>query len=177
MSSMTTDPDPSAAGLPGEQLDPARDPTELRRVLGHFASGVVIVTGTDDGTPVGFACQSFASVSLDPPLVLFCPARTSRSWPRIARSGRFAVNVLAADQADVSARFARSGVDKFAGLDWEPTEWGPALPGVLATVQCTVEQVHPAGDHEIVLGRVQQLLTHREDGPLVFFRGGYGVQP
>ncbi len=177
MSAMTSRSDPPttepAADL--ERLSPEHDPAELRRVLGSFASGVVVVTGEDDGQPVGFACQSFASVSLDPPLVLFCPARTSRSWPRIARSGRFAVNVLAADQQDVCARFATSGGDKFVGLTWESTRWGPALDGVLATVQCTVEDVHDAGDHHIVVGRVQQLLTHREDGPLVFFRGGYGV--
>lgn len=152
------------------------DPAELRRVLGMFASGVVIVTGDAADGPAGFACQSFASVSLDPPLVLFCPGRTSRSWPAIAPSARFVVNVLAADQQAVSARFAQSGVDKFAGLAWRPSPWGPVLPDVLAVVQCTVEDVHPAGDHEIVVGRVQQLITHREHGPLVFFRGGYGVR-
>lgn len=153
------------------------DPAEMRRVLGSFATGVVVVTGDVDGGPVGFACQSFASVSLDPPLVLFCPAHTSTSWPRIATTGRFAANVLAADQRDVCARFATSGVDKFAGLDWTPTAWGPALAGTLASVLCTVEQVHPAGDHDIVVGRVQQLVTHREDGPLLFFRGDYDLSP
>ena len=153
------------------------DPAELRRVLGSFATGVVVVTGDVDGRPVGFAAQSFASVSLDPPLVLFCPAHTSRSWPLIRRSGRFVVNVLAADQREVSAQFARSGVDKFAGLEWEPTPWGPAIGRTLASVRCTVEQVHVAGDHDIVVGRVQQLVTHREDGPLLFFRGDYGLSP
>jgi 3-hydroxy-9,10-secoandrosta-1,3,5(10)-triene-9,17-dione monooxygenase reductase component len=151
------------------------DPAEMRRVLGSFATGVVVVTGEVEGEPVGFACQSFASVSLDPPLVLFCPAHTSTSWPRIATTGRFAVNVLAADQRDISVRFATTGVDKFAGLEWTPTEWGPALGGTLASVLCTIEQVHPAGDHDIVVGRVQRLLTHREDGPLLFFRGGYDL--
>ncbi len=153
------------------------DAAEMRRVLGLFASGVVIVTGDDpDGAPAGFACQSFASVSLDPPLVLFCPAHTSRSWSSIALSGRFVVNVLAADQQEVSAGFARTGVDKFAGLSWHRSAWGPVLDDVLAIVQCTVEDVHPGGDHDIVVGRVRQLLTHREHGPLLFFRGGYGVQ-
>lgn len=153
------------------------DPAEMRRVLGSFATGVVVVTGDVDGGPVGFACQSFASVSLEPPLVLFCPAHTSTSWPRIATTGRFAVNVLAANQRDVSTQFATTGVDKFAGLAWTPTAWGPALAGTLASVLCTVEQVHEAGDHDIVVGRVQQLVTHREDGPLLFFRGGYGLSP
>ena len=152
-------------------------PADLRRVLGSFATGVVVVTGQDDEGPVGFSCQSFASVSLDPPLVLFCPAHTSLSWPRIAATGRFVVNVLAADQREVCAQFATSGVDKFAGVDWSATEWGPAIEDVLAQVSCTVQDVHRAGDHDIVVGHVQQLVTPREDGPLLFFRGEYGLSP
>lgn len=152
-------------------------PADLRRVLGSFATGVVVVTGEDDEGPVGFACQSFASVSLEPPLVLFCPAHTSRSWPRIARTGHFVVNVLAADQRDVCAQFASSGGDKFAGLDWAPTTWGPAIEDCLAQMMCTIEDVHRAGDHDIVVGHVQQLVTPREDGPLLFFRGDYGLSP
>ncbi|MBW3640658.1 MAG: flavin reductase family protein [Actinobacteria bacterium] len=158
-------------------MEHVASPEEMRRVLGSFASGVVIVTGDDDGSPVGFTCQSFASVSLDPPLVLFCPAHTSLSWPRIRASGRFAVNVLADDQQHVSARFAVKGADKFAGLAWYATTWGPAIEGTLATVLCTVEDVHVAGDHDIVVGRVQQLVTHREDAPLLFFRGAFGLAP
>ena len=152
-------------------------PADLRRVLGSFATGVVVVTGEDDDGPVGFSCQSFASVSLEPPLVLFCPAHTSASWPRIAATGRFVVNVLAADQREVCAQFATSGVDKFAGVDWAPTDWGPAIEDVLAQVMCTVQDVHPAGDHDIVVGHVQQLVTPREDGPLLFVRGEYGLSP
>ena len=152
-------------------------PEQMRRVLGSFASGVVIVTGDDDGTPVGFTCQYFASVSLEPPLVLFCPAHTSLSWPRIRASGRFAVNVLADDQQHISARFAVKGGDKFAGLAWHATPWGPAISGTLATVLCTVQDVHVAGDHDIVVGQVRQLVTHREDAPLLFFRGAFGLAP
>lgn len=151
------------------------EPGEMRRVLGHFASGVTIVTGNDAGTPVGFACQSFTSVSLDPPLVLFCPAHTSTTWPRIREAGAFSVNVLAHDQMDLCKQFATSGGDKFAGLDWHETPWGPSLSGVLATVHCTVDQVHAAGDHDVVIGRVQQLVTHREVGPLLFFKGQFGM--
>ncbi len=158
-------------------MDHVASPAQMRRVLGSFASGVVVVTGEDDGVPVGITCQSFASVSLDPPLVLFCPARSSSSWPRIQRSGRFVVNVLAGDQQDVCDRFATRAADKFAGVSWHATAWGPSLEGALATVQCTVEAVHPGGDHHIVVGRVEQLLTHREDDPLVFFRGAYGLAP
>ena len=156
-------------------MDSIASPTEMRRVLGSFASGVVVVTGDDGSVPVGITCQSFASVSLDPPLVLFCPARTSSSWPRIEASGRFVVNVLASDQRPLSDRFSTRREDKFAGLAWEDTPWGPCLPGSLATVFCTVAAVHPGGDHHIVVGRVEQLVAHRDDDPLVFFRGAFGL--
>jgi 3-hydroxy-9,10-secoandrosta-1,3,5(10)-triene-9,17-dione monooxygenase reductase component len=156
-------------------VDHIVEPNEMRRVLGHFASGVTIVTGLDAGEPVGFACQSFTSVSLEPPLVLFCPAHTSTTWPRIRQAGSFSVNVLAEDQMELCRQFATSGGDKFAGLDWHRTAWGPELDGVLATVHCDIEQVHAAGDHDVVIGRVRQLVTHREVGPLLFFRGQFGL--
>ena len=149
---------------------------EMRRVLGQFATGVTIVTGSDDGDPVGFACQSFTSVSLDPPLVLFCPANTSRTWPRIRKGGVFSVNVLAEDQLDMCMAFAASGGDKFAGITWHDTPWGPSIEGVLATVHCEIEAVHAAGDHDVVVGHVRQLVTHREAGPLLFFRGQFGIE-
>jgi flavin reductase (DIM6/NTAB) family NADH-FMN oxidoreductase RutF len=152
------------------------EPGEMRRVLGMFATGVTIVTGSDDGEPVGFACQSFTSVSLDPPLVLFCPAHTSASWPRIRKEGVFSVNVLADDQLDLCKTFATTGQDKFADVAWHETPWGPSLDGVLATVHCEVEAVHPAGDHDVVIGRVRRLVTHREAGPLLFFRGQFGLE-
>ena len=153
----------------------AVEPAELRRVMGHFATGVTIVTGDDGGSPVGFACQSFTSVSLDPPLVLFCPSHSSRSWPRIREAGAFTVNVLAEDQLELCKAFATSGSDKFAGLAWSPTAWGPAIDDVLATVHCEISQVVPAGDHDVVVGVVRQLVTHRDAPPLVFFRGQYGL--
>ncbi|MCU1599752.1 MAG: putative oxidoreductase [Frankiales bacterium] len=148
---------------------------EMRRVLGHFATGVTVITGTDGDTPVGFVCQSFTSVSLEPPLVLFCPAHTSTSWPRIRTGGVFSVNVLAADQTELCKRFATSGGDKFADLAWTPTQWGPSLDGVLATVHCDVEQVHVAGDHDVVIGHVRKLVTHGDSGPLLFFKGQFGL--
>jgi flavin reductase (DIM6/NTAB) family NADH-FMN oxidoreductase RutF len=151
------------------------EPAEMRRVLGQFATGVTIVTGSDAGEPVGFACQSFTSVSLEPPLVLFCPAQTSRSWPRIRRGGVFSVNVLADDQLEVCTAFATSGGDKFEGLPWHETPWGPCIDDVLATVHCDIEAVHPAGDHDVVIGHVRRLVTHREAAPLLFFRGQFGI--
>jgi flavin reductase (DIM6/NTAB) family NADH-FMN oxidoreductase RutF len=99
----------------------------MRDVLGHFATGVVVVTARQtDGTLLGFTCQSFASLSLDPPLISFAPARSSSTWPRIREAKNFCVNVLAADHRDLSAGFARSGtaVDKFAGVDWCPAPSG-----------------------------------------------------
>lgn len=157
------------------RADHVVEAAEMRRVMGHFASGVTIITGTHEGKPVGFACQSFTSVSLDPPLVLFCPAHTSTTWPLIQAAGSFSVNVLAEDQIELCKKFAVSGGDKFDGLAWHETEWGPSLDGVLATVHCTVEQVHAAGDHDVVIGRVRRLVTHREVGPLLFFKGQFGT--
>lgn len=164
---------PLAVPVPAEATLAA----EMRRVLGSFATGVTVVAGMTPEGPVGFSCQSFASVSLDPPLVLFCPARLSRSWPRIRTAGRFCVNVLASDQEDLCARFAQTGSDKFGGLAWHETPWGPSLDGVLSTVMCEVQEVHAAGDHEIVVGHVRALLLHREAAPLVFYRGSFGLEP
>jgi flavin reductase (DIM6/NTAB) family NADH-FMN oxidoreductase RutF len=157
-------------------LDRAATAAEMRRVLGSFATGVTVVTGMGLDGPVGFSCQSFASVSLEPPLVLFCPAHTSRSWPLIRDSGTFCVNVLAEDQEDLCARFATTGADKFAGLTWHETEWGPSLDNVLSTVMCEVRDVHDAGDHDIVVGHVRELVLHREVPPLVFYRGTFGLE-
>ena len=156
-------------------MDAALATTELRRVLGAFASGVTVITGAAGDRPVGFACQSFSALSLEPPLVLFCPARTSSSWPLIRASGSFTVNVLAADQEALCRLFARGGADRFAGLAWSASATGPVLPDVLAAVHCDIEAVHDGGDHELVVGRVRDLVLHRETGPLVFFRGGFGL--
>lgn len=153
------------------------DPKEFRRTLGHFCSGVTLLAGYDaDGSPLGMACQSFTSLSLDPPLILVCPGQQSKSWPRIAASGRFSVNVLADDQAEISAAVGRSGPDKFAGIDWQKTPHGAlVLDGVLAWLDCDIETVHPGGDHWIVVGAVRQLAVVRDGDPLLFFRGGYGL--
>lgn len=154
------------------RLDPAR----FRRVLGHFPTGVAVVTGLDaDGRPAGMAVGSFCSVSLDPPLVAFMPDKASTSWPRFAASGAFCVNILGAEQEAVCRAFAVRGGDKFADLTWKPAGSGsPVLDGVLAWVDCDVEVVHEAGDHFIVVGRVRELDVANPALPLVFFRGGYG---
>ena len=152
-------------------------PAEMRRAMGAFASGVTVVTGLDDEEPVGFACQSFASVSLEPPLVLFCADHRGRAWPRIRRTGRFCVNVLGEEQVDLCNRFGSSRGLKYDGLDWSVSRWGtPALPDVLMRVHASVEDVHEAGDHDMVIGRVLELEMRDEGRPLLFFRGQFGIE-
>jgi 3-hydroxy-9,10-secoandrosta-1,3,5(10)-triene-9,17-dione monooxygenase reductase component len=148
----------------------------FRDVLGRFATGVAVVTAMSDGEPVGMTCQSFSSVSLSPPLVLFCPARTSRAWPLIQRAGSFCVNLLADGQHELSNIMATKGIDKFADIGWEPTPrtGSPLLKGVLGFVDCTIHAVHEAGDHYVVLGRVQELESYDEvTDPLLYYEGRY----
>jgi flavin reductase (DIM6/NTAB) family NADH-FMN oxidoreductase RutF len=155
--------------------DASIDSARFRQVLGHFATGVTVITAAPDGDPVGLAVGSFCSVSLDPPLVLFCPDKTSTSWPTIERAGAFCVNILAEDQEDVCRVFASKGTDKFRGIGWKAASTGsPVISDVLAWVDCHIDQVHDAGDHHIVVGRVVELSVEREGRPLLFFRGGYG---
>ncbi|GAA1518358.1 flavin reductase [Nocardioides humi] len=155
---------------------PAHDSRHFRDVLGRFPTGVAVVTALDEsGTPVGMAVGSFGSVSLDPPLVEFMPARSSSTYPAIARAGRFCVSILGADQEDVCRTMATKGADKFAEIDWHPAPSGaPIIAGALAWIDCTTVQEHEAGDHLIVIGQVEQLSELRPTTPLVFFRGGYG---
>lgn len=145
----------------------------LRHALGHFATGVTVVTGyAPDGSPVGFACQSFASVSLAPPLVLFCVDHRGRSWPLLREKGRFTVNVLSHDQHDLVGRFGATAGRRFEGLPWyASTGGGPSLPGVLMRVHCAVEQVTVAGDHDVVIGRVLGLDEAEQGRPMLFYRG------
>jgi len=154
---------------------PGFDPATFRTVLGHFCSGITIVTAVEGDEPLGFTCQSFSSVSLDPPLVLFVAAKASISWPRIRAAVHFCANVLASDQEALCRRFAVKGADKFAGVGWRPGPSGaPVLDGCIAYVDCEIQAVHDAGDHDIVVGRVVDLAVTSETGPLLFFRGGYG---
>jgi len=154
----------------------AIDPLDYRRTLGSYPTGVVIITGVAEEGPVGLAIGSFTSVSLDPPLVGFLPDKGSSSWPKIAASGSFCVNVLAADQLPVCQAFASKGGDKYGACGWREAATGsPVLEGVLAWMDCTVERVDEAGDHWLVLGRIEEMAVERDDvGPLLFFRGAYG---
>ncbi|MBV6726788.1 flavin reductase family protein [Nocardioides daeguensis] len=170
---------------PGEEVAVHDDPEaqaaarRFRDTLGCFASGITVITTMSGDEPVGMTCQSFASVSLDPPLITFIPARSSRAWPAIQRSGRFCVNVLAADQEHVSGQMATKGIDKFAGIDWTPARatGSPVLAGALAHLDCTIHAVYEGGDHFIVVGKVEHLEAHPEDAavaePLLYFKGRY----
>ncbi|MEV5913544.1 flavin reductase family protein [Streptomyces chartreusis] len=153
---------------------------EFRRVLGSFATGVVVVTAPAGAetphAPAGFACQSFSSLSLDPPLVAFMVGRTSTTWPRIARAGVFCVNVLSAGQGRLCRAFAVSGADKFAGVTYDaaPVSGSPRLAGTLAWIDCTIHAVHTGGDHLIVVGRVDALgVSDGDEPPLLFHKGRF----
>lgn len=152
------------------------DPSSFRNVLGHFPTGVTVITAIQGGVPTGMAVSSFSSVSLDPPLVGFYAAVSSSSWAVIEQADGFCVNILAVDQERVSRQFASSGADKFAGLCWSAGATGaPQLDGALAWIDCRLHAVHPAGDHVAVLGRVTDLHAGEDaDGPLLYYRGGYG---
>jgi flavin reductase (DIM6/NTAB) family NADH-FMN oxidoreductase RutF len=152
------------------------DPRVLRDVLGHFASGVTVVTAATADGPIGFTCQSFSSLSLDPPLVVFAPSRTSRTWPRLREIGRFCINVLAEGQDDVSQNFARSAADKFAGVRWTPSAQGsPVLDGVVAWIDGALTAEYDGGDHTLAVARVLDLGAEPGRRPLLFHRGAYGL--
>jgi len=159
------------------EAGPAVDPDRFREVLGHFASGVTVVTAVTSDGPVGFTCQAFTSLSLQPPLVALAPGKQSTSWPKIAAAGAFCVNILSSSQEGLCRAFAVSGAehaDKFAGVAWRPALSGsPVLQGVHAWVDCRLLTVHEAGDHELVLGRVLDLGVGGGE-PLVFHRGRFG---
>lgn len=169
-------PRPSLRAVREDERAPV-DSAEFRRVLGTFATGVTVITApAADGEagPAGFACQSFSSLSLDPPLVVFMAGRTSTTWPRIARAGVFCVNVLTAPQGELCRGFAVSGGDKFAGVDYEPAPFSgaPRLMGTAAWIDCAIHAVHTGGDHLIVVGRVEALGTGDGDAtPLLFHKG------
>jgi flavin reductase (DIM6/NTAB) family NADH-FMN oxidoreductase RutF len=153
------------------------DSARFRHVLGHFPTGVTIITAAPASGPVGLTIGSFTSVSLDPPLVGFLPGKASTTWPGIEAAGAFCVNILGEAQGELCWSFARETTDKFVDLSFErtPATGSPLLPGVLAWIDCEIERVLDAGDHWFVLGRVLALeVVSEEGGPLLFFRGKLG---
>jgi flavin reductase (DIM6/NTAB) family NADH-FMN oxidoreductase RutF/AcrR family transcriptional regulator len=156
------------------EVDAAFDSGRFRHVLGHFATGVAVITAVGPNGPAGMVVSSFTSVSLEPPLVAFLPDKSSTSWPSIRAAGSFCVNILSAGQEQLCAQFARKGGDKFAGVPWTPAPSGaPVLDGVMAWIDCELTQTFESGDHYIAIGRVQQLEAADIGAPLLFFQGGY----
>lgn len=152
------------------------DTREFRNAMGHFCSGVIIATGMDGDSPIGFTAQSFVSLSLEPKLIAICPAKSSSSWPKIRDSGHFCVNVLSAEQVELSNAMARSGGDKFQDVAWRRGATGsPVLEEHLCYIDCRLFAEHDAGDHTIAVGEVIDFqVTPSDAAPLLFFKGAYG---
>ena len=154
----------------------APDARTFRDALGRFATGVAFVTAAPDGEPTGLIVNTLTSVSLEPPLISFCPSRSSLTWSRMRRAGRFGVNVLGRQHEPFAVRATPAGADRFADLDWEPGPGGiPLLTDALASLECEIVAEHPAGDHWIIVGRVDELRISPVDEPLVFFAGAFGA--
>lgn len=163
-------PTPGAEDSPDQMIQSG----EFRRILAHAPSSVVVVTGSGADGPVGLSVGSFVSVSLDPPLIGFFAAKTSSSWPTVRATGRFCVNVLAADQTEVSKKFAVKGGNKFAGIGWSYRTAGlPVIDDCVAWIDCRLEREIETGDHVLVLGRVLNLKITRDAHALIFHRGSY----
>jgi 3-hydroxy-9,10-secoandrosta-1,3,5(10)-triene-9,17-dione monooxygenase reductase component len=151
------------------------DSGRFRHVLGHFPTGVTVVTATLDGSPQGLTIGSFTSVSLEPPLVLFCAAKSSSTWEKMQPLESFAANILGEDDEELCRLFATKGADRFRHLAWSEYRTGsPVIHGALAFVDCRTEATYDAGDHVIIVGRVMELGYATEGKPLLFYRGGYG---
>ncbi|MGC7837742.1 flavin reductase family protein [Pseudomonas wayambapalatensis] len=158
------------------QLGTAIEPLRFREALGHYASGITVVTSFIDDQPIGFTCQSFYSVSMSPPLVSFSVMSNSASYPRIRQAGRFAVNILSDEQVGISNQFARRGTDKWHGVEWQSSPLGnPLIAGSLHWLDCEIHAEHAAGDHLIVIGEVKALNLQEAGAtqPLLYFKGQY----
>ena len=155
-------------------LDARIDPRALRNALGRFATGIAVVMAHDAQGAMGVTVNSFSAVSLDPPLVLFCMARTLNSLERLEKVEAYTVNILLQEQMDISNRFAKSGDDKFAGLDCPPGVSGaPRLTGAHAVFECVPYAHYDGGDHVIFVGRVVHMHAEDDGEPLLYYRGAY----
>jgi 3-hydroxy-9,10-secoandrosta-1,3,5(10)-triene-9,17-dione monooxygenase reductase component len=159
-----------APAKPGAQLDTR----SFRDALGRLATGVVFVTAAPDDKPSGLIVNSLTSVSLQPPLVSFCPSRSSLTWRRMREAGRFGVNVLGQRHEGFVANAIPAGADRFSGVEWEPGRSGvPLLTDALASLECEIVAEHPTGDHWIVVGQVDNLRISPTNDPLIFFAGAF----
>lgn len=151
------------------------DTKYLRRILGQFATGVAIVTAQkDDGQPCGITINSLTSVSLDPPLLLFCLSKTSGTLPVFQQSEKFAINILDGEQKQLSQDFARINYDKFANVIWKKGENDcPIFPFNIATIECTKVNEFDGGDHRIFLGKIDFAHGHESYDPLIYHAGNY----
>lgn len=152
------------------------DPRAFRDALGHYASGITIIAGHDGQEPIGFTCQSFFSVSVEPPLISFSVMKTSTTYPRIRDAGGFSVNVLSHAQHEISNQFARKGTDKWAGIDWHPSQnENPVIADTLMWLDCSLDAEYEAGDHFIVVGRVHEMspADWYAGRPLLYYKGQY----
>ena len=167
-----TEPDPANELASGNS---ALDPRDFRNALGTFATGVTIITAmADDGKPYGLTCNSFASVSINPPLVLWSLGKFSQGLPIFQNASHFAVNVLSESQQALASQFAKPSTDKFAGVAWTPgLGSAPLLAGSVAHFECRAASRYYGGDHVIFLGAVEAYAYNRQE-QLLFARGGYG---
>ena len=157
-----------------DNVAPARDARSFRDALARFATGVAFVTAAPAGEAFGLIVNTLTSVSLEPPLVSFSPARSSLTWTRMRRAGRFGVSVLGRQHERFAKRATAPGADRFAGLDWKLGPAGmPLLTDALATLECEIVAEHPTGDHWIVVGRVDVLQVSPIKDPLIFFASAY----
>ncbi|MEI5033116.1 flavin reductase family protein [Streptomyces sp. S1A(2023)] len=149
---------------------------DFRRTLGQLPTGVTVITTVGSyGQPVGMACNSFMSVSLDPPLVLLCVGNTSSTLIDLQRSGKFCANILASSQAQLCRQFSVKGIDRFAGVPWAESAAGPELTESIAWMSCSIESEQDAGDHVVIIARVTGLRVNEDEpAPLVFHRGRFG---
>lgn len=157
-------------------MSSARDAARFRATLGSFASGITVITAQAPHGPVGMSCQSFFSLSLDPPMVALSPSRASTTWPHLRESGAFCANVLSDQQQHICRAFAVSGGDKYKNVRWQPSAItnSPRLENCLAWIDCLIDRVIEAGDHYLVTAQVIDLEV-RDGRPLLFYRGGYGT--
>ena len=163
--------DPEPAFVESVDLDPRR----FRDVLAHLPTGVTVISAHGADGPVGMAANSVTSVSLDPSLVLFCPAKSSTTWPKIRATSAFCVNVMARHHEDATRRFATKEADRFSELEYHHRRSGPAIDDAVAWIECGLQDEYDAGDHTIVVGRVVAIeAASSAPDPLVFFQGRYG---
>jgi 3-hydroxy-9,10-secoandrosta-1,3,5(10)-triene-9,17-dione monooxygenase reductase component len=163
--------------VPDGVMEHVHETVQFRSVLGHFATGVAVVTALQEQRPVGMTVQSLSSLSLEPPMIVLCPALTSTSWPHIASARGLCVNLLTESQERIARKFAQSGADKFAGVEWTPSAvtGSPVLNDVLAWIECRVAYTYPGGDHLIVACEVIALGGgETSSAPLIYFKSSFG---